>query len=338
LKLVAELRRAGCFVPLHRVGALHLAGSASALNLLADYESTAARHGVRAKHAVPQAFCQRLPWLDMSRFADALWFPDESYADPYLLASAYGAAARARGVRFQFGQAATLRANGSRVEVKIDETVLAPDSVWVAAGAWSNGVLGSVGACAAQAAVRSQYWITERTALANAAMPIVSVAELKLYARPEMGAILFGLREANGLALAPAQIPADLAGFAFDTNDAAGHATLETFADTLDHYAPGLMRTGLRHYVTGPSCYTPDGDFLVGSVAGWDNLKLLSGCNGAGIAVSAGLADVAADLDLATGAQSASNPYALARFHAFDPDAPEFIRSCIAARAGKSSG
>jgi hypothetical protein len=50
------------------------------------------------------------------------------------------------------------------------------------------------------------------------------------------------------------------------------------------------------------------------------------------------LADVAADLDLATGAQSASNPYALARFHAFDPDAPEFIRSCIAARAGKSSG
>jgi len=336
LEMAQGLASAGYSAPLHRIGAIHLADTANARKVLADYELAATRHGVRCERVAPQDFAEQLPWLDMGRFAEAMWFPDESYADPYLLASAYGTAARKLGVRFCFGKPASLVANGIRVAVNLDEAVLAPVSVWVAAGAWSNAILSRLGTSAAQAAVRSQYWITQQTPLASDTMPMVLAADLKLYARPEMGAILFGLREANGVAVASTQMPNDLAGFVFDAKDAAGNATLEAFAGLLEAYAPGLMRNGLRHYITGPSCYTPDGDFLVGPVAGWDNLRLLSGCNGAGIAVSAGLADVAVDCE--SGAEDASHPYLPARFRPFDPDAPAFLVSCISARSDKTGG
>lgn len=336
LKMAEQLASAGCSVPLHRVGALHLADSAAARTLLADCEQAAAAHGVCSERLAPQDFALRLPWLNMEHFAEALWFPQESYTDPYLLASAYAAAARALGVGFHLGKPASLLAQGSRVAVRVDKSVLSPNSVWVAAGAWSNAVLRPLGVSAPQAAVRSQYWITERTPLASGTMPMVLAPDLKLYARPELGAILFGLRESGGAAIAPMQVPADLADFAFDTGDVEGHATLEAFAGLFQDYAPGLRRTGLRNYIEGPSCYTPDGDFLVGALPGWVNLNLLSGCNGAGIAVSGGLADVAADCERGMG--ESSSRYRPARIRAFDADAPAFLARCIAARAGKTSG
>ena len=96
------------------------------------------------------------------------------------------------------------------------------------------------------------------------------------------------------------------------------------------------MHTGLRHYICGPSCYTPDGEVLVGPLAGWDNLNLLGGCNGAGIALSGGLADVAADCESSAG--EAAGAYSPNRFQPCDPAAPEFVASCIASRSGKTSG
>jgi sarcosine oxidase subunit beta len=332
--MAETLARTGYCAPLHRIGAVHLADSAYARKALSDYESEATRHGVRCERIAPRDCAEQLPWLEMGRFAEALWFPEESYTDPFLLASAYATAAKALGVRFCLGRPASLLAKGTLVAVNIDEAELAPNSVWVAAGAWSSAVLSPLGASAPQGAVRSQYWITHQTPLATDAMPMVSAVDLKLYARPEMGAILFGLREARGIAVTSMQLPKDLAGFVFDAEDVAGYATLGACADLLQAYAPGLMRTGLRHHIAGPSCYTPDGDFLVGRVAGWDNLKLLSGCNGAGIAVSAGLADVAADYE--SGADDTSHAYSPTRFGSFDPDASEFIASCISARSGKT--
>ncbi len=146
LTIVDELNSAGQSVPLHRCGSLHLAASARTQALLADYEATAASNEVSCRRVRPQEWSGRLPWLDLKRFSEGLWFPEEGYA------------------------------------VHIDGKVLTPTSVWVAAGAWSNSLLSQLGASAPQAAVRSQYWITETTALATGDMPIVLAADLRLYA------------------------------------------------------------------------------------------------------------------------------------------------------------
>jgi hypothetical protein len=65
-------------------------------------------------------------------------------------------------------------------------------------------------------------------------------------------------------------------------------------------------------------------------------LPPLSGCIGAGIADSAGLAEVAVDYE--SGAEDAPLAYLPARFHSFDPEAPAFLARCISARAGKTDG
>ena len=324
-------------VTLHRCGALHLADQPVAQAVLADHEAVAKRYGTACESTVPLAYAAALPWLNLARFRAALWFTEECHADPYLLASAYGAAARALGVRFQSGTPVRLADAQGQVGIVTPGGLLRPHAVWVAAGAWSTRLLRPLGVVAPQAAVRSQYWITAQTALATPAMPMVLAPDLRLYARADVGAILFGLRETTGVALPSSALPDDLAGFQFDPADPFGHATLEAFASRIERYAPGLMRTGLRHYITGPSCYTPDGDFLVGPLSGFTNLKLLSGCNGAGIAASAGLADIAADCEAGLAMPEAAR-YSPVRFGTVDPDAPDWLARCIAARAGKASG
>lgn len=322
------------------LGAGVLGSAPAARAVLADHEATAGRCGVRCERVLPTDCAPWLPWLDLHEFAEALWFPDEAYTDSHLLGNAYGAAARELGVRFRTGVRARLFASGESVGIEFPDSRMRPDSVWVVAGAWSSRVLSSVGLCAPQAAVRSHYWVTAPTPLTRPEMPIVLAPDLRFYARRELGSILFGLREPNGVAAAGALLPDDLQGFVFEASDPEGQVTLEGFAPSLDRFASGLMRTGLKHYVAGPSCYTPDGEFLVGALSGWSNLRLLSGCNGAGVASSAGLADLAADIE--AGADVASEPllarFDPGRFGAVDAEAPDFQARCVATRAGKTSG
>jgi 4-methylaminobutanoate oxidase (formaldehyde-forming) len=324
-------------VPLHRCGALHVADAPAARAVLADHETTAAQHGVRCERRSPRDIARHVPWLDAEQFAEALWFPDEGCADPYLLASAYAAAAHVHGVRIRPNTPARLARLGNRVGVELPEGLIQPASVWVAAGAWTNRILDPLGIAAPQAAVRSQYWITNPTLFAPQGMPMVLAPDLRLYARPEGDAVLFGLREPVGVAVATSDLPDDLSGFQFAPADPEGLTTLSAFAPVLDRYVPDLLRNGLRHYITGPSCYTPDGDFLVGALPRWRNLKLLAGCNGAGIAASAGLGDLAADCE--AGEESPTlDRFSPTRFGQVSVDAPELLARCIAARAGKNSG
>jgi len=337
LYAIAALADLGHPVPVHRCGAVHLADRDAALAVLDDSQRTANAHDIACVRTLPAQHATTLPWLKMDNFKQALWFPDECYTDPYLLASAYAAAARALGVRFRCCTPARLTLRQETPTVILPDGAIQPSSIWVTAGAWSQRLLHPLGLVAAQAAVRSQYWITEHSPLAGPGMPMVLAPDLRLYARPELGAILFGLREPNGIAVPVSNLPDDLAGFVFDSVDPDGHLTLAHFVERIERYAPGLLQTGLRHYIVGPSCYTPDGEFLVGTFAAQPRVKLLSGCNGAGIAVSAGLADLAADLEAGFD-PAAVIRYSPDRFGQLDPDSPEWMARCINARAGKLSG
>lgn len=335
LTAIDELRDEGHDVPLHRCGALHVAASDEARAVLADHQATAALHGIDCLVEAPIYFADRLPWLDCAAFGQGLWFPDEAFTDPYLLATAYAASARRRGVRF-VATAVRLEAERDRVRVRVDGDSWIPDRVWVAAGAWSNALLAPLGSAAPYAPVRSQYWITGPSALAPAVMPMVLAPDLRLYARLELGAVLFGLRESHGAVADPRSLPADLAGFAFDGDN--GTAALEAGFEALARFAPQLLDLGLRHHVSGPSGYSPDGEFAAGPIAPWTNLMVLGACNGAGIAVSAGLAAFAADLadDRADAALAAK--FAPDRFGGFDPWSRQWVDTCIAARSAKASG
>ena len=337
LAAIDALRDEGFFVPLERCGAVHLAASDAARAVLADHQATALLNDVSCNVAAPCDFAAELSWLDCAAFDQALWFSQEAYTDPYLLGSACENSARQRGARFVLGEAARLEGQGDRVRVHALGTAWIPERVWVAAGAWTNALLAPLNCCAPFAPVRSQYWITEITPLAPAGMPIVLAPDLRLYARRELGAVLFGVREREGAVADPRTLPGDLAGYAFgDGEEATG--TLESAFEPLTRYAPGLVRLGLKHHVSGPSGYSPDGEFALGPLAPWKNLMVLGGCNGAGIAACAGLAEVAADLAEGCADAELARRFDPNRFGAVDPFSADWQARCLAARAAKTGG
>jgi 4-methylaminobutanoate oxidase (formaldehyde-forming) len=167
-------------------------------------------------------------------------------------------------------------------------------------------------------------------------MPIVVAPDLGLYARRDGHRLLFGLREAIGVGVSPRDLPEDLQGHDFG-GDAGGLATLEAAAGALERYAPGLFGGGITHYVSGPSTYSVDGEFIVGEPAAYDNLGVLGGCNGAGIAVSAGLARLACEITSGRIDPLLRQALSPDRVRGFDPFASEFLAACAAVRAGKRS-
>jgi 4-methylaminobutanoate oxidase (formaldehyde-forming) len=337
LTAIDVLRDEGFFIPLERCGAVHLAASDAARAILADQQATAVLSDVSCSVVAPTDFAREMPWLHCAAFEQALWFSEEAYADPYLLACAYEASARRRGARFMLGEAARLEGQGDRVRVRAGGAAWVPERLWIAAGAWTNALLAPLGCAAPFVPVRSQYWITEHTELAPAGMPIVIAPDLRLYARRELSAVLFGLRESPGAVADPRSLPRELAGYAFD-GDETKTGALEAALDPLNRLAPRLVRLGLKHYVSGPSGYSPDGEFAVGPCARWDNLTVLGGCNGAGIAVSAGLAQFAADLSEGCADPDLVRRFDPGRFAYFDPFSVDWQDRCAAARAAKLSG
>lgn len=326
-------------LPLHRVGTVHIASSERAVVELEALARAVTAAGRRAEQPTIGDLCELVPWLDPASARSALLIPDDGFIDPYLLANAYAAAARRRGVEFHYRtEVVALRREGAGITglVTSEGAVDAPIVV-LAAGAWANRLSAPLGIGLAMAPVRSQYWLTEPHRVFPRAHPAVVIPEARAYTRPEIGALLFGLRERAPISMDPNDLPADMGGYAF-ANDPHGLESLEDGAPALRRYCPALDEIGLRSYVAGASTYTPDGLFLAGQASELMGLFVASGCCGSGIAASGGYGELVASLALGKRPAIAAAPFAPDRFGAVEPFDPGFRAHCAQARARKRAG
>lgn len=335
-----ELKERGC-VGHHPCGSLHVVpgGLASSLEpqIAACQELGVDVHWVDRDVAM-----QRAPWLTMAPDAAVLHVPDDSYVDPFQLGMAYLREAQRAGVQLRTGTAATgigmHKGAACGVETAQHGWVRA-STVVLAAGAWTNVLSAAVGVPLPMAAVRSQYWMTASRPDVPRDGPIVFLPEIKAYARPEVGGLLFGLREAHSVAVDARVLPADLAGFEFDADDSNGWESLNAGSDALARYWPGLHDAEIAHYVSGPSNYTLDGKLLVGPSQAVPGLWIASGCNGSGITFSAGIGRLLAEKILGrTPTFVDGHSMDIQRHGVFDPFDGAFIAACAAARSGKTTG
>ena len=329
----------GAPLPLHRHGSLSVTTTAAGrrgLQALIDGATAAAV----SFETVSAADAGRLvPWLTVTEDVTCAFCPEDAFIDPYLLASSYGAAARQAGATIVNGVAVTglsVAAGGVSGVSTTAGTVAAP-AVVIAAGAWSNLVAASLGTAVPMAPVRSQYWITMPDARFPRQHPCVLLPDARAYTRPELGALLFGIREANSVSLDPRQLPPDAQGYAF-ADDPNGMANLEDGLPALRRHLPALDDVGIRAYVNGFSTYTPDGLPAFGAAAGIAGLMFAGGCSGAGIAISGGVGLALAELAMGHAPSLAIAPFRCERFGAVDPFDPAFRTRCAAARSNKRSG
>lgn len=340
LRTIAELEAVyGEDIGRHTVGALHVA-PASHWHVLQARADLAAAHGIAFAWLSPADALARAPWLAPTAFDHALLFPDDCYVEPYLFATALLRVACTLGVRVEAANVARIAMESQRIRgVDLADGRRLPATTLVnAAGAWANLLSTPVGLPLPIAPVRSQYWITEPSPLFPRDGAIVLMPAVRSYARPEVGALLFGLRERQQQVADPRTLPADLTGFVFDLNDAEGWGNLADGADDLAPYFPALNTLGMAHYITGPSNYTPDGQLVVGAAPHVSGLFVASGCNGSGISFAGGVGRLVGELIRGTSPFVDPLPCAPERRGNFDPYTPDFLAACAAARALKTSG
>lgn len=327
-------------VGLRQVGALHVANG-TASETLRQLAVRCAESGITSAMLTPSDAVVRAPWLNASAFDTSVFFPQEAYVEPYLLCTAYVRAAIRMGVKSRLdADVLHIRVVAQRTTgVELTDGAFLPASMVInATGAWGGMLCAELGVPLPMAPVRSQYWITETDALFPRNAPIVLLPEIHAYARPEIDALLFGVRERDTVVADPRQLPADLSGFVFDADDADGWKNLTEGAENLRRFFPAIDRIGIAHYITGPSNYTPDGNLVLGCIDGIAGLFVATGCNGAGIAVSGGVGRLIAELVVGQATFVDPAPHRPQRLGDFNPFTPEFLRLCADVRSRKTSG
>ena len=199
---------------LRQVGSLHVADSPAARASLADLVQNASSTGVVSEWIEPADAVRLVPWLTLHGEEAVVFFPEDAFVDPYLLTRAYSHAAKLRGAVIREGVGVTaIRRQGDRViGVETAEGFLAAPVVIDAAGVWAGVLAWQVGIGLPMAPVRSQYWITAPHPLFAGRQPIVLLPDARTYTRPEIGSLLFGLREARSKHVDPWGLSEDMAG------------------------------------------------------------------------------------------------------------------------------
>lgn len=325
--------------PIRRNGTLSVASSDAAARSLDALAGTAEAAGLRVQRPDPRELPGLVPWLDPAGIRTCAFMPDDGVIDPYLLTDAYARAARARGAVFRLGLDVLEieTASGQVRGLSTAAGTLHAPVVVAAAGAWTNRLTLPLGFGLPMAAVRSHYWITEPDPRFRPGQPSVILPDARAYARPEVGALLFGLREAACVSVHPDALPGTIGDYAF-ADDPQGWQSLASGAPAFRRYCPALDDVGIRGYVAGVSTYTPDALFLAGPVPGIAGLFAASGCCGAGVAASGGLGLLLAGLVLDELPATDPSPFSLDRFGTVDPESAAFRARCAAARSAKAGG
>ena len=286
------------------------------------------------------------PWLDKTSWNQAIWLPREGYVDAYLLAQAFWNRAKAAGVEAHWNISIDrLVVENQQVSGFVTSTQehMSATCIVVAAGPWSNVLLHQHGCAVPMAPVRSQYWITakhETEFPSNASM--VFYPQHRWYVRPESGALLFGVRETQGIAHDARNLTTDISRYVGNVDDPMGLNDLHESYETLVSCIPALRSKGLAHHVSGPSSYTLDSQPTIGPLTQVQGLWVATGCNGSGVAYCAGVGQRLTRALLAdpTGQTKNELPYSWnpSRVTDLDPFDAGFLNACARTRSSKFSG
>lgn len=324
-------------VGFHGVGSVRVAASDQRVQELQVMVEHASDHGIPFEWLDAHDACVRVPWLNPAQIQEAVFFPTDGYADPYMLTMSYVRAAQARGAVFRPRTAVTdILTTGDRVTgVQTNVGEVTSESVIDACGVWAALFSARVGFPLPMAPVRSHYWIAEPDVAFGGEHPVTVMPDIAAYTRPDVGGLLLGVQEARSATFDARDIPDDPAAF----SPTAGEDHWDILADAFDGIAslfPGVASAQFSSYISGLSSYTPDGKIILGEVPGVRGFFAAAGMCGSGVTLSAGVGDVMADLVVGREPAEDISPFRPDRFGEVDPFSQHFRDQCAAARASKS--
>ena len=324
-------------VGFHNVGSLRIAASEERTLELNAMAADASKWGVPIEWPSTPELSKLVPWLDVSTIHKAAFLPTDGYADPYLLSMSYFKAAQARGavLRPRTNVRDVIMDNQKIIGVVTDAGHVSCGTVIDACGAWAALFSAQAGYPLPMAPVRSHYWITEPSAAYGGEHPVTILPDIGAYTRPEVGGLVLGVQERHSATFDARELPDDPAAFS-PTQGEEHWDVLANAYDAIFQFFPGIESAQFSNYICGLSSYTPDGEIILGPVPGVSGFYAAAGACGSGIALSAGIGDVIADLVMDQEPAFNIETFRPDRFGMVDPFGEAFRQRCAAARATKS--
>ncbi len=242
------------------------------------------RLGVRVEVLTVEEVMRLDPRLNPEGIAGGVYEPDSGFADGYATATAFAAAARAHGAQIEEGvraEAVEVR-NGRVVRVRTAQGSVDTGTVLVAAGAWSVGLLQTVGIELPIVAAREQVVHLAPPAAFGPLRFVLEDLALGFYARPETGGTaLVGVLEEE-----PEEV-VDPDGF----NAGVDLSFVERVARLWGTRFPQAQESRFRGGYASIYDVTPDWQPILGPVEGIEGLYLAAGFSGHGFKLSPALGE-----------------------------------------------
>lgn len=268
---------------IHLTGGVMLADTQERLDWLRMAHARGRYLGMETEIISTREAQQLFPLLDERHFVGALYDPMEGHVDPSGVTHAYAAAARLAGaevVRHCMVEGLRPRSDGGW-DVFTNQGRITAEHVVNAGGLWAREVGRMVGLELPVLAMEHMYLITEDM---DQVADFVRESDLdemvgvmdfggELYLRQEQNGVLMGTYERAGVPWAETETPWDFGPELLEPD-------IDRIAPSLDvgfaHY-PALADAGIKQIINGPFTFAPDGNPLVGPIAGLRNYWVACG-------------------------------------------------------------
>lgn len=324
----------------NRVGSIHIAASEVSKKSILDLMDKATEFDLSCEWLSPDQILKKLPWISIAKVIGGAFMKEDCYLESTVLANNFAKVAKKNGanVMLYTNVLELLHQDGQITGVRTDKGLVDCDVVVDAAGAWSNLLAIQVKEPIPMAPVRSIYWITgRRPDLFNSKQPMAIFPDASAYCRPEGDALLFGIRDSQGVQVDPNELPLNMAGYSLIQENEHWNILLEEGGKFQDFF-PEFQEMEIAHCISGFSTYTPDTSLAMGQARSMMGFYVATGCSGAGVATSGGYGRAIAELiyDIPTFTDIA--PFSIDRFGSIDPFEDTFRQRCADARSKKKVG
>jgi sarcosine oxidase subunit beta len=259
----------GVDVEFRQVGYLFLAQSPDVWQEFLDNTQVQRTQGVPVEILSPEEIKTRWPYLNVEDLQGGTFCPEDGYADPYMAAMGFVAAARKLGVRFEEQTEVTgIQVAGGKVRgVMTNRGPISAPVVVNAAGPWGGVVARMTGHNLPVAPYRRQVFVTQAFDAIPKPVPMILDIEPAFYFRGEGPGILMGMSDPDEPS-------------SFGTN--VDYDFLEKLIDAAIHRAPILEEAEILRGWGGLYAITPDDNPIIGQLPGAGGLFCAIGFSGHG--------------------------------------------------------
>jgi sarcosine dehydrogenase len=269
-----------------QTGCLHLAKTEARMYELKGGATTARSFGLEMNMISPKEAHDLCPIISYDDVIGAAYMPTDGQADPAGITQAMARGARNRGAKFYERTLVTgFDIKNKRVNtVKTDKGDIKCEIVVNCCGMWGYQVGKMLGVNVPLVPFQHQYVVTEQIQGMPIDIPTIRDKDNLIYYKEEMGGLVMGGYERNGIPWSTNGVPNDFISQLLEPD----FEHFESISNPAQQRTPCLEQAGIARLVNGPEAFTTDGDAIMGPAPELDNCFVAAGFNAFGIAAGGG--------------------------------------------------